>query len=269
VSAEKAREAGGEASWQARDWIWVLVVVAIVFAGRFTPYKPVSNFFGGFSWLTEQALHLTHDLFESYGYLTVFLAPMLENTLFIGALIPGTIVMLVAGISASDGLVSIWIAIPLAVAGAIIGDTISYWMGRFGAGRLGPETRLVKFADQMREPLLNNSVWLVLSYHFAGYSRLIGPAAAGFLHMPFPRWMLLDYIGVSIWVCVFMIAGYFLGLAGLTLDDSDGSVRVFEIILFGFFALAIFGIMRNASKRRQAREEIEERDDASEASREP
>jgi membrane protein DedA with SNARE-associated domain len=262
VSAE---EAEGEDSWRARDWVWVLVVAAIVLVGRFSPFKPVRNFFESFSWLTKQALSLTHDLFESYGYLTVFLAPMLENTLFIGALIPGTIVMLIAGISAQDGLVSIWIAIPLAVAGAIIGDTISYWMGRFGAGRLGPETRLVKFADRMREPLLNHSVWLVLSYHFAGYSRLIGPAAAGFLHMPFPRWMLLDYIGVTVWVVVFMIAGYLLGLAGLSLDDSDGSVRVFEIILFAFFALAVFGVMRSAARRRHAQEAIEHRDGAVES----
>ena len=254
-----AGEADGEQGWRSRDLIWVVLFSVIVIAGRFAPYKPVRTFFRSFSWLTEQALHLASGLFDSYGYQAAFFAPMLENTLFIGALIPGTIVMLIAGLGAHDGRISLFPAILLAAAGAIIGDTISYGMGRFGAQRLGPEARLARFAERMREPLLRNSLWLVLSYHFAGYSRMIGPAAAGFLHMPFLRWALLDYIGVTVWVIVFMTAGYLLGVAGLTLDDSDRSVQVFEIILFAFFVLAVFGVIHRA-KRQQAKEEIEARE---------
>lgn len=222
---------------------------ALVFAGRFAPFQPVRDFFGSFSWLTEQALRLTSDLFDSYGYETVFLAPLLENTIFIGALIPGTIVMLLAGLSAHDGLIAFWPAIVLAAIGAMIGDTISYGMGRFGFTRLGPEARLVKFADRMREPLLEHSVWLVLSYHFAGYSRMVGPAAAGFLRMPFLRWVLLDYFGVTLWVIAFLTGGYVLGVLGLSLDDSDTTVRVFEIILFVFFLIAVLTIVNRASAR--------------------
>jgi undecaprenyl-diphosphatase len=254
-----AGEAEEEQRWSSRDLVWVILFAAIIIAGRFTPFKPVRTFFGSFSWLTEQALQLAADLFDTYGYQTAFFAPMLENTLFIGALIPGTIVMMIAGLSAHDGRISLIPAIMLAAAGAIIGDTISYGMGRFGATRLGPEARLAKFAERMREPLLRNSVWLVLSYHFAGYSRMIGPAAAGFLHMPFWRWALLDYFGVTVWVIVFMTGGYLLGVAGLTLDESDRSVQVFEIILFAFFALAVFGVIHRA-KRQQAKEEIEARE---------
>lgn len=251
MSAGEAKE---EQGWRSRDLIWVALFSAIIIAGRFTPFKPVRTFFGSFSWLTKQGLNLAADLFDSYGYQAAFFAPMLENTLFIGALIPGTIVMMIAGLSAHDGRILLFPAILLAAAGAIIGDTISYGMGRFGAQRLGPEARLAKFAERMREPLLRNSLWLVLSYHFAGYSRMIGPAAAGFLHMPFWRWALLDYIGVTVWVIVFMTGGYLLGVAGLTLDDSDRSVQVFEIVLFVFFLLAVFGVVNRASKREKQQE---------------
>ena len=79
--------------------VWILVISGIVVVGRVTPFAPVRDFFGSFSWLTEQAIKITKDLFESYGYLTVFLAPLLENTLFLGALIPGTLVILLAGIA--------------------------------------------------------------------------------------------------------------------------------------------------------------------------
>ncbi|MDZ4277711.1 MAG: DedA family protein, partial [Dehalococcoidia bacterium] len=242
MDVQDSKPAARAPQWRARDLIWVAVFAAIILLGRLSPFQPVRDFFQSFGWLTEQALKLAKELFESYGYETVFLAPLLENTIFIGALIPGTLVMLLAGLSAHDGLIAFWAAIPLAIAGAIIGDTISYGMGRFGRHRLGPETRIVRWAEEMREPLLNHSVWLVLGYHFAGYSRLVGPAAAGFLRMPFSRWMVLDYAGVSLWVVVFLSAGYMLGVFGLSLDDSDRNVQVFEIILFAFFVIAIVSV---------------------------
>ncbi len=240
--------------WRSSDLIWVVVVAAIVMVGRLTPFKPVQNFFGVFGWLTEEALRITKALFESYGYLTVFLAPLLENTIFLGALIPGTLVMLLAGLSAEEGLIGLWPSIPLAVAGAWIGDTLSYGIGRFGWQRLGPESRLVRWSERMREPLIGQNSWLVLVYHFAGYSRLIGPAASGFMRMPFGRWVVLDYAGAALWVVVFMMGGYLLGVFGLSLDTSDKNVRIFEIILFAMFVVAIFTVMRQTDRRRRERE---------------
>lgn len=248
MTAEQSEQAG---RWSVRDWLWVLAIGAIVIVGRVTPYKPLQNFFGSFSWLTEQALKIANDLFESYGYLTVFLAPLLENTIFLGALIPGLLVMLLAGLSAHDGLINLWPAIPLAIVGAWIGDTISYGIGRFWWQRLSAESRLVRWAEGMREPLMEQSGWLIVVYHFFGYSRMIGPAASGFLRVPFPRWMLLDYIGSTLWVIVFMMLGYVLGVFGLSLDATEGNVRVVEILLFVLAATGVtFLVMR--TRRRQA-----------------
>lgn len=248
---EQSPPAAPQSSWGTRELAWIVAIAAVLFVLRFLPIGPLQRFFGSFSWLTEQALSLTKDLFESYGYLTVFLAPLLENTVFLGALLPGTLVMLLAGLGAHDGLISFWLAIPLGIAGAIIGDTISYGIGRFGWQRLGPEARLVRWSERMREPLLEHSIWLVLSYHFAGYSRLVGPAAAGFMRMPFLRWMVLDYAGVALWVVVYLMGGYLLGVFGLSLDDSDRNVRVFEIILFALFVIAVLSVMRTASRTRR------------------
>jgi membrane protein DedA with SNARE-associated domain len=229
--------------------VGALIFGVVFFIGRFTPYGPVQGFFEIFRWVTEKGIEIAKHLFEEYGYLTVFLAPMLENTLFVGALIPGTLVMLLAGISANDGIINIYLAIPIAILGAIIGDTISYSIGRFGRGRMGPQSRIAGWSEQMREPLMQHSLWLVLSYHFAGYSRLIGPAAAGFLQMPFLRWALLDYVGVAIWATVFIVAGYILGAMGLSLDDSDRTVQVFEIALFVFFIVGVLTILRTTGRR--------------------
>ena len=247
-----------------RQLIIVLVISAIILAGRLTPFAPAQDFFHMFGWFTGQALRIASELFERWGYPTVFLAPLMENTLFIGAIIPGTLVMLLAGLAVSDGNISYWLAIPLATAGAMIGDTISYSMGRWGARRIGQESRFAKWADTMREPLMRHSLWLILTYHFAGYSRLIGPAAAGYLRMPMLRWMLFDYIGVFIWVLAFITGGWAIAeIFGLRLDEnSDRSVQIFEVILFAFFIIAVISVMRatSAQRKRQAEEMAKAKD---------
>ena len=43
-----------------------------------------------------------------------------------------------------------------------------------------------------------NSVWIILGYHFAGYSRVVGPVAAGLFQIPYRRWAPLDYAG-QVW----------------------------------------------------------------------
>ncbi len=236
---------------RARDLAWFVIIAGIILAGRLTPIKPVRDFFSSFSWLTEQALKIAKDLFESYGYLTVFLAPLLENTILLGLLVPGVLVMMLAGLSAHEGLIDLWPAIPLGIAGAWIGDSISYGIGRYGWQRLGPEARLVRWSERMREPLLEHSVWLVLMYHFFGYSRVIGPAAAGFVRMPLARWVLLDYTGAALWVVAYMTAGYLLGVFGLSLDASDRNVRTFELILFGLAVIAVVAVLSRARRRRR------------------
>jgi membrane protein DedA with SNARE-associated domain len=242
----------GEEPWYNSSLVWVVVFAGVFMALRLLPFEPLQDVLGSFSWLTEKALDVAKNLFDDYGYLTVFFAPLLENTIFLGAIIPGTIIMLLGGLSAHDGLVSIWLAIPLAIAGAWIGDTISYSIGRFGWQRLGPNSRLVKAAEDMRGPLLDNSSWLIILYHFAGYSRLIGPAASGFLRVPFGRWMMLDYLGSALWVVVFMTGGYLLGAFGLSLDSTDKNVRVVELLLF---ALAIMSVSLVVYRARTKKEE--------------
>jgi membrane protein DedA with SNARE-associated domain len=227
----------------------IIAVAALIVVGRFTPFQPLQDFFGGFNWLTKKALKLAKELFESYGYLTVFLAPLLENTIFLGALIPGLLVMMLAGLSAHDGLIDLWPAIPLAIVGAWIGDTISYGIGRFWWHRLGPESRLATWSERMRGPLLEQSGWLILVYHFFGYSRMIGPAASGFLRVPFSRWVLLDYAGSALWVITFMTLGYLLGVFGLSLDATEDNVRVVEIILFVLAGVGIAAFISRARKR--------------------
>lgn len=60
----------------------------------------------------------------------VFALPALEASAFLGFVFPGEIAVILGGVVASQGRVALWAVIIAAVSGAIIGDSIGYFIGR-------------------------------------------------------------------------------------------------------------------------------------------
>jgi membrane protein DedA with SNARE-associated domain len=189
--------------------------------------------FHGYSWLIRSGADGVHWLFDNYGYWAVFLGTLSENTLLVGLIVPGSFVIVLAGLAVQEGSMSLPLALVLGVAGTIMGDTISYFLGQFGWAR-------IKFlrdnTERVREPLLRRGMSFVLFYHFAGYTRVVGPAAAGLMRMPFHRWAIADYGGAVLWVSSYVAIGWVLGRAGFTFDSSD---RYFHYIEWGFLAVVL------------------------------
>src|SRR5262249_19324013 len=104
--------------------------------------------------LLRWATHAVRDLFDTHGYWVVFLGTLFENTLFVGTVIPGVLILLLAGISAGNGDMSPFLAGFLALTGCIIGDTISYLMGRYGWTRLRHGGTVQQLMERVREPLM-------------------------------------------------------------------------------------------------------------------
>jgi membrane protein DedA with SNARE-associated domain len=227
--------------------------------------------FHGYSSLIRSAADAAQDLFESYGYWVIFFGTLFENTLLLGLIIPGALVLIIAGLAAHDGAISVPYAILLGVLGTVIGDTISYCLGRFGWTRFGRAQMFRDFNERVREPILRRGTLFVLVYHFAGYTRVVGPTAAGFLKMPYVKWAPADYGGAALWVCLYMAIGYGLGVLGFSLDSSDSYFRFVEwglLILVMAWGYYLYRVSARAWERRQQeQEEAEEHQDLVPASR--
>jgi len=190
----------------------------------------------GYSWLIRKAADAVRSLFDDYGYWVVFFGTLCENTLLVGLVVPGLLVVILAGLAAHDGSMSVQGAIALGILGTITGDTISYALGRFGWARFGHLPFLSELNDKVREPILRRGVSFVLVYHFAGYTRVMGPTAAGLLRMPYRRWAPADYGGACLWILTYVGIGYGLGVLGLSLDTTD---RYFKVLEWGLLVLAM------------------------------
>ena len=77
------------------------------------------------------SLETIQEIAQDYGYWAIFFGIMLEN---MGLPVPGETVTLVGGfLAGSDELVYRW-ALLSAIAGAVVGDSMGYWIGFYGGG---------------------------------------------------------------------------------------------------------------------------------------
>lgn len=238
------------AEWFKRNGSVLVLAFAVVFflLPRVSPWEGLNHNLNFMSRLSGWVIGHLEELFHDYGYIVVFVGVLVENAMFLGLLVPGAVILILAGLSAENGSINIFYVLALAWAATIIGDTASYMIGRLGWTKFLDRTGVGAMMEKVREPMEANSAWIILAYHMAGYSRVVGPAAAGLFRLPYRRWAPLDYAGGAIWVVSYTALGYILGMAGLEFGDTKSMVRLLEWFFLALFVVAV-GLAYMRSKR--------------------
>ena len=156
---------------------------------------------------------LTH-LLASYGYLAVLLFVAIESTVIP---FPGETMLLVAAIAAgTTHRLSIAWVIVAAASGAILGDNLSFWVGREGGYRL---LRRYGRSIHVEEQRLKLGQYLFLKHggkvvYFGRFVAVLRAWAAflvGTNRMHWPRFLLFNAAGAFVWATLYGLGGYFLG----------------------------------------------------------
>jgi len=162
-----------------------------------------------------------------WGYLVIFLGAMLESAAFLGLLVPGESLVIVAGFFAAQGLLDIGDLIMLVAIGAIIGDTIGYEMG-FRMGRpalerygrhFGWRNARIKRAEAF---FSRHGGKAVLLGRFVGFARAVVPFLAGSARMPYRKFIPYNVLGAALWSPAMLLLGYFLGQGWKTAERWIG-----------------------------------------------
>ncbi len=240
--------------WIRRNTSWLVLAGAlgVIVLPRLVPYEPLSDYLNVFERLSEWVLRKLEALFDDYGYYVVFFGVLAENSMFLGLLVPGAIILILAGLSAQNGSIDFWWVLALGISATIIGDTISYLVGRAGWTTVFDRAGMRKTIDRVRGPMESNRRWIVLAYHFAGYSRVVGPAASGLFGIPYRKWAPLDYAGATLWVLTYVLFGVVLGLFGLDFNDTGRMARLLEMAFTGLLVVAIVVVLVRAVRSRSA-----------------
>ncbi len=155
------------------------------------------------------------DLASPWAYVVVFVLATLETAAFVGLAVPGEVGLLVGGFVASEGRASVAVMMTLAAVGAMLGDSIGYYIGRrFGGrirdGRLGRrvgERRWQRAEDVLRR----HGGRAVFLGRFVGILRALVPALAGASGLRYRRFVVWDALGAVIWGPGLVWLGYMAG----------------------------------------------------------
>lgn len=158
---------------------------------------------------------------RQYGYWAFCLALALENVLFTSMIVPGLLVLILAGFWAGLGRFDVRLILSLGVGSAWLGDSISYSIGRFFWGRLLLGTRLGKSVLRLQPVLEQRGRAFLVLYHFEPVARMVGGTLAGVLGLSVRRWLPFDFLGAALWVMFYTMVGFALGRLGHTIGDWE------------------------------------------------
>lgn len=171
-------------------------------------------------------------------YGVVLLVALLESTILIGTFVPGTVILLFFGFTASQGDVSLlWVIFATSI-GAIIGDFISYACGRYGSGFVKEHRGFLRLShvEVGRAFFTKHGGKSVLLGRFVGPLRQIIPFIAGAVHMARWKFVYLNVAGAFLWAITYIVLGYYFGANWKLIDTVISRIGIIfsSVIVLGF-----------------------------------
>ncbi len=163
--------------------------------------------------VADSIFQLLAEFFGRYGYWTVFFGVMLENA---GIPVPGETVLIFAGFLAYHGEIRLGRAILTAIAGATIGDSLGYCLGKFGGVNLIERYRkhfpfFFRRFDRAQALFVKYGHWAVFVGRFITGLRVFAGILAGLLRMRYPRFLFFNFSGAVGWATTFGCVGFIFG----------------------------------------------------------
>lgn len=180
---------------------------------------------------------IVNRIVNDYGYLAIFVALVLENTLFLGLLIPGVTILVIAGFVSAIGGLDVSYCLAVGIAGTIIGDNISYLAGRYGAERLRFIDRILNRNKGILSRIKSLNNYVLIFFHFPGFLRLALPVALGVSKFDVRKWIVIDLIGSVLFNFAFIGLGYLIGSTSGAFADASSLAGYLQYVFAGFFLI--------------------------------
>ena len=202
--------------------------------------------------MLESIRHLLHSIYDVEGIirtggpLLVCIIVFIETGFFVGFFLPGDSLLVTAGIFSAAGVIPLkWILFPVMLC-AIVGDQIGYWIGRAAGSALYRREDSLFFrrkhlqrAHDFYEKYGGKTIILA---RFIPIIRTFCPPVAGAAAMPYPRYLIYDIFGGTIWVGTMILGGFFLGR---TIPNISQRIHyVILVVIFLSLLPAIISILR-------------------------
>lgn len=147
--------------------------------------------------------------------------------LIIGTFLEGETVMVLAGVAAQMGYLSLDWVIVCGFSGTVLGDQIYFSLGRrHGKAFLARRPAWQQRSDRVFAILERHQNLLIVGFRFLYGIRTITPFTIGMSQVSYLRFTMLNLIGAGVWAVGIGLAGYYFGHA---VEAVLGNIKQYEI----------------------------------------
>ena len=171
-----------------------------------------------------------------------------ETALFLGFVVPGETAVVIGGVLASRGRVSLPLLMIVVVAAAIVGPLVGYEIGRRMGGRvIGSRflRRMSGTVEKATSALNSRSAAAVLVGRFTAVLRALMPALAGTARMPYRTFAVYNAIGGVVWGVGYCLLGYLAGSAYEAIQRQVGTGFAIALAALVVAALVVWAVRRH------------------------
>jgi membrane-associated protein len=198
------------------------------------------------------------QLMEEYGiwiYAILFAIIFCETGLVLTPFLPGDSLLFVAGAAAASGILDLpWLFVAI-ILGAVLGDTVNYWIGNY----LGLHLFLERFPTLVKKEYIDRTYTFYEKYggatifvaRFVPIVRTFAPFLAGVGSMHYPRFLFYNVLGAVVWTAGVVLAGYYFG--SFTVVKENMSLLIVAVIALSVITILfiLYGIITGYLEKRK------------------
>ncbi len=183
-------------------------------------------------------------LFQTLGYYIVFVSGFLESLPVAGFIIPGQTIVVIGGFFAKRKAVAFLLMLAFAAVGAILGDVVSYYLGK----KYG-ESFLRKHGGKffVKESLIESTKKLVREHtgkalffgRLNGVTRSLAPFIAGTSGIETSTFLFYCTSGCFAWATIFVSVGYIFGRSFEVAAPVIGKFIILATLIVGALILLV------------------------------
>lgn len=176
----------------------------------------------------------------------VLLIALFDALILVGAIVPALPLLIGVGVLIGLGELSGPYAVACAALGALIGDAVSFWVGRRWGNQLRghwPFSRYPQLLERGERMFRRNSLKAIFVARYVGPIRPFVPAVAGMLHMPLRRYLPASAAAALSWAVLFLLPGWALGQAYDAVAAVAGRLLIVLALLVLVLGLIWAGVL--------------------------
>ena len=159
------------------------------------------------------SLENVQEIARHYGYWAIFFGIAIENT---GIPLPGETITIVGGFLSGSGELKYWAVLASAIAGAVLGDSFGYWIGKTkGWQFLLAVSKVFRLEEEKlaaaKDKYAQNAALAVFFGRFITVLRIFAGPLAGITQMPYQKFLLYNIGGATVWATIIVSLSFFLG----------------------------------------------------------